>query len=265
MDPGKANEYLDEYLAEIEELMELSYKEGNEKKADLDSRIQGFVNAAFENGKEKGYSSSRSFSAVVMGHVPSESEKQEKYISSLKLMKKHLIRFKEEIGIFSLDKSSEVNFNKMDVLEKLELIFSNFHKVVRQLRSRYNDKETLDVSDEYDVQDLLHAILHIFFLDIRPEEYTPSYAGSHRRMDFLLKPEKTVIEIKMTRKNLGNKEISEQLNDDIATYKKHGDCNILVCFIYDPEGRIRNPIGFESDLSDQSSDELQVKAFIYPK
>jgi REase_DpnII-MboI len=34
----------------------------------------------------------------------------------------------------------------------------------------------MDIKDEYDVQDLLHAILRAFFDDVRPEEFVPSYA-----------------------------------------------------------------------------------------
>ena len=61
---------------------------------------------------------------------------------------------------------------------------------------------TLDVEDEYDVQDLLHALLRLYFKDIRPEEWTPGYAGTSSSMDFLLHPEEIVIEVKKTRKGL---------------------------------------------------------------
>jgi len=59
----------------------------------------------------------------------------------------------------------------------IETICNRFHLVSRQMRARYNNRETLRVADEYDVQDLLHALLRLYFEDIRPEEYTPSYAG----------------------------------------------------------------------------------------
>ena len=40
----------------------------------------------------------------------------------------------------------------------------------------------------------------LYFDDIRAEEWTPSYAGKCARVDFLLKNEKIVIEVKKTRK-----------------------------------------------------------------
>jgi REase_DpnII-MboI len=52
------------------------------------------------------------------------------------------------------------------------------------------------MKDEYDVQDSLHALLKLHFDDVRREEWTPSYAGSQSRMDFLLKREKIVVETK---------------------------------------------------------------------
>lgn len=48
-----------------------------------------------------------------------------------------------------------------------DIIFGNFHDVVKKLKNRYKNRNTLDVKDEYDVQDLLFAILQMFFKDIR--------------------------------------------------------------------------------------------------
>ena len=70
--------------------------------------------------------------------------------------------------------------------QKLEYLIQRFHQVVRQLKHRHDDRETLVIRDEYDVQDLLHALLRTLFDDVRPEEHTPSYAGASSRMDFLL-------------------------------------------------------------------------------
>jgi REase_DpnII-MboI len=56
----------------------------------------------------------------------------------------------------------------------------------------------LAITDEYDVQDHLHALLRLHFDDVREEEWTPSYGGARARMDFLLKRERKVVETKMT-------------------------------------------------------------------
>lgn len=146
----------------------------------------------------------------------------------------------------------------------VEKICSRFHLVARQLRDRHDNRNAFVIVDEYDVQNLLHSLLKIFFDDVRPEEYTPSYAGKASRMDFLLKGYDTVIEVKMTRKGLGAKEIGTQLIEDIARYPKHPECKTLVCFVYDPECICDNPAGVENDLSGKRG-EVEVKVLIVPK
>jgi hypothetical protein len=146
----------------------------------------------------------------------------------------------------------------------LEHICSRFHDVARQLRARHDGRPTLEVNDEYDVQDLMHGLLRLHFVDIRAEEYTPSYASKSSRMDFLLKREALVVEIKMTRAGLGPKELSLQLIDDIERYKAHPDCEGLLCFVYDPAGLIPNARGFESDLR-RDLPPLPVRVLIYPQ
>jgi len=110
---------------------------------------------------------------------------------------------------------------------------------------------------------MLHALLWVHFEDIRPEEWTPSYAGKASRMDFLLKQEQIVIEAKKTRAGLTAKEIGSQLIDDIARYKTHPDCRALVCFVYDPEGLVANPRGLEADL--QRNEPMPVRVYIRPR
>lgn len=137
-----------------------------------------------------------------------------------------------------------------------------FHLVGRRLGSRHGDRSTLEINDEYDVQDLFHSLLHIWFEDIRPEEWTPSYAGANSRVDFLLKNEKIIIEIKKTRKGLRDKQVGEELIIDSQRYRAHPDCGHLVCFVYDPEGKIANPRGLEHDLT--TTDPLPVFVFVRP-
>jgi hypothetical protein len=148
-------------------------------------------------------------------------------------------------------------------LEIIERICNRFHLVAIQLRARHNNRPTLEIENEYDVQDLFQALLKLYFDDIRPEEVSPTCAGSSSRMDFLLMSERTVIEIKKTRRGLAAKEIGEQLIIDIERYKAHPFCKMLVCFVYDPEGRISNPRGIENDLN-RTTDRLTVRVFITP-
>ena len=62
-------------------------------------------------------------------------------------------------------------------LDVVVMLAERLHLVIRQLRERRENRQRLDVKDEYDVQDLFHALLTINFDDIREEEWTPSYGG----------------------------------------------------------------------------------------
>ena len=157
---------------------------------------------------------------------------------------------------------SQLEMNSIDIVRK---ICTRFHIVTKQLRDhRHENRDTIIIEDEYDVQDLLHALLKIFFDDIRPEECTPSYAGKSSRIDFLIKSKKIVIEVKKTRERLKGEQIADQLFIDIERYKKsHPDCEYLFCFVYDPENLISNPIGFEKDINIEHKGEAEV--LICPK
>lgn len=149
---------------------------------------------------------------------------------------------------------------EIDSINIVRKICSQFHIVAKQLGYyRYENRNTITITDEYDVQDLLHALLKIFFDDVRSEEYTPSYAGGSSRIDFLIKSEKIAIETKKTRKGLKGKQIADQLFVDIERYKKsHPSCKYLFCFVYDPENLIQNPIGFEKDINEKHKGEAEV-------
>ena len=158
------------------------------------------------------------------------------------------LRAKVKEGIIQPDSLVKHNENTYD----LYVLLDKFTSVVRQLRTRHENRETLLVEDEYDVQDLLHALLRLYFDDIRHEEWTPSFAGASARMDFLLKNEQLVIETKMARKTLTDRKLGAELIEDIAHYKTHSDCKKLLCFVYDPSGILSNPIGIMNDLNSQN-------------
>lgn len=152
----------------------------------------------------------------------------------------------------------------VDAVANVERLCERFHSVAREVRARHADRPTLSVDDEYDVQDLFKGLLRIFFDDVRPEEWTPSYAGAAARMDFLMKRERVVLETKMARKGLDAKKLGEELLVDIGRYGAHQDCETLVCFVYDPSGWIRNPAAIEGDLSKRHG-RLNVRVLIRPR
>jgi hypothetical protein len=123
----------------------------------------------------------------------------------------------------------------------LAQLWKRFHVVARQLRSRREARPTLNVHDEYDAQDLLHALLFIQFEDVRAEDRSRGEEDPD---------------------GLGAKELGTQLIDDIGRYQSHPDRRALVCFVYDPEGLVANPRGLEADLSRDAP--FPVRVYIRP-
>ena len=107
---------------------------------------------------------------------------------------------KEEVKEKNEEKSKSSSENSPESSTSPEAkviqICERFHRSASKLEDRYDNRPTIEVGDEYDVQDLLHALLVTEFVDVRSEEYSPSHAGSAPRIDFLLKDEEIGIEVK---------------------------------------------------------------------
>jgi hypothetical protein len=152
-----------------------------------------------------------------------------------------------------------------DVEEVIDPIVRGLRNAMHPLTHRRKGSTALTFSNEYDVQDLLHALLRPWIRDIRPEEFTPSYAGSSTRMDFLLPAHELVIETKIVRDKLHGKKIGDELTIDTAHYKAHPKCKRLWCVVYDPQHFLTNAEGLKNDLEgEQKSKEgiVDVKVFV---
>lgn len=214
---------------------------------------------------------SRDSGAVIQGpHIPAHLYYQaEAYVSKLRCqavgdflrLSERLLR---QVQAKLPTVQPAVQSNVAGAADLATFICKRFHLAAKQLQQRQRAKAPFEISDEYDVQDLLHALLRLHFDDVRPEEWTPSCAGKSSRMDFLLKQERIVIETKLTREKLGTAEVSDELIIDVAHYKEHPDCSMLVCLVYDPDGRIKNPRGFEVDIARLSSPDMREVCIITP-
>ena len=137
--------------------------------------------------------------------------------------------------------------------ELLQRLLRGLPRAMHPLAYRRKDARSLLFESEYDIQDLLHSQLRPWVADIRPEEFTPSYAGSATRMDFLLPAHRLVIEVKRIRDKAHAARVGDELIVDIEHYHRHPDCARLWCAVYDPRMLVRNPAGMVSDLEDNRS------------
>jgi hypothetical protein len=117
------------------------------------------------------------------------------------------------------------------------------------IRTRHGGRNTLALGDEYDYQDLYRGLLRLFFDDVQPEEWVPSYAGATSRVDFVLRGLGVAIELKVATATLGARQVGEQLLIDIGRYHAINGIRHLVCLVFDVGHFVDNPRGLESDLS----------------
>jgi hypothetical protein len=133
-------------------------------------------------------------------------------------------------------------------LDTLEEVFRRLPVALAVLRQDVRGRPGTAVNDEYDLQRIVHAVLCLHHLDVRPEEYGPSRAGAHPRLDFLLKDERIAVETKMTRSSLGPRRLGDELAQDILRYRAHDHADAYFALVYDPEKHILNASGFEKDF-----------------
>lgn len=108
------------------------------------------------------------------------------------------------------------------------------------------------INDEYDMQDIFHAYLSLFFDDIVPEERMPKVADSASIIDFFLKDSGIGIELKLTGSGKTKKDFKKELIQDMTDYQALPGINQLVFFIYDPGKVVDHPKLFEQELERSS-------------
>jgi len=178
-------------------------------------------------------------------------------------MKKIIMEVNLVLSDYIQDKLS--NFKKAPLETPLMKIFNNFHLVAKNLEDRYNNRSTIYINDEYDMQDLLNALLKIEFNIIKKEEYNPSFANKNSRIDFFFRLENIGIEVKKVRDKNHSKNLSNEIIDDKAKYNNNKEITELYFFIYDPNTFLLNREEFILDLESDTPEQLNsVKIIIKP-
>ncbi|MDD5700102.1 MAG: hypothetical protein PHH00_02830 [Candidatus Nanoarchaeia archaeon] len=105
---------VENYLREVDELSKKSYKEGNDEKEQLYTKIKGFVQGTFKDDDKKleGLRKARPLSAMFFGRIETEKEEQEKYLLHLRGIKNNLLAFKEELELIDSSEVSIKNFQE---------------------------------------------------------------------------------------------------------------------------------------------------------
>jgi hypothetical protein len=121
--------------------------------------------------------------------------------------------------------------------------------VERILKDRGHDRAPFLIENEYDLQDLLFALLRSAFDDAQREVWTPKQAGSAKRIDMVIPSADALIETKFVRDKAHGKQVANELRVDFESYHGHEHCRNLIAVCLDPGRHIIDPAQFERDLS----------------
>jgi hypothetical protein len=166
---------------------------------------------------------------------------------------------------FESPKAEAITRKPSSVHDLLLTLIRGLPRAMHPLTHRRRGAVPLTFQSEYDIQDLLHALLRPWVADIRPEEFTPSYAGSSTRMDFLLPAHRLVLELKLVRDRQHGRKIGDELIIDIEHYRRHPVCATLWCIVYDPGNCLPNAAGLVGDLEGERATpdgKVHVRVFV---
>ena len=129
-----------------------------------------------------------------------------------------------------------IGYCEYSATETVIHILNNFSNSIKRITNdRYNSRLGLQIIDEYDVQDILFALLKGFFDDLEREDPVTKLAGKSSRIDLNIRSQGIMIEVKMIKdKDKDHKKFIDELKIDIINYSAWDDLRELILFIYDP-------------------------------
>jgi hypothetical protein len=131
-----------------------------------------------------------------------------------------------------------------DAIDLLDRLLRRLPRVGRELGRR--ERAPLVVRDDRDLDDLVRALLPVYFDDVRPEARTPPYSPTTRTA-FFLADYGAIVVSHLVGRGVAEADLAARLEEEMAEYKNRG--RALVVFVYDPEGRLPDPHRLEAQWS----------------
>lgn len=214
------------------------------------------------------YSREMECSEKILSEIRVRSHFVENEYSEIDSIKSIKNAVKDVLNIFSHCSNTDGKyFSSKETRKIVERILQNFPLFVKTMyreefhkRSTFSQERLQDIQicNEYDVQHILYAIFRTIFPEIRREvNFDNGYGGM--RPDLFLEDWNIVIEVKCTRPNMTEKQLTEELGADAFHYKSP----ILYLFIYDKECIIKNPEAYKNAFRrTYTQDKKEVQAII---
>jgi len=139
---------------------------------------------------------------------------------------------------------------EIDTVEKLiKLLRSDwFMSVVGYFKNHRTSSPYANITDEYQVQDLIYCLALSLIPDLQYEDpqYKNTGALTSTRIDFYSVEQKLFLEIKFANSTHTAKKVEAEISEDIVKYGKQLTFSTLIFFIYCADGyTFPNPREFE--------------------
>ncbi|MCJ1700500.1 hypothetical protein MT356_12300 [Rathayibacter festucae] len=247
-DEDPPHDFTADRLFDVDEIIENRYGSEYVKHPKMMSLFR--ANGKFVRSSLTGLAEAEAFGKQEYGKCErSAAEKTDHIASIVILLLRGALRTANSVGLVKFSGSH------LDAVKTVVALGERFRYVERELAHRHDAQPTIEIKNEYDAQDLYRALLKVFFEDVRPEDYVPTYAGASSRIDFVLPDFALAIELKYTRPSMTAKSLGEELAIDRSRYLSRSDVRHLVCLIFDHNGLIRNPRGLEKDIENTARGE----------
>ncbi len=110
------------YTAQIDTLLEISASDGEREKTQLETRIKGFVRAAFKDDDKKIQDIEKDQNSRKSQYSRGQRSKQQWYVIDLEVLKDHLLIYKEELELVNKLKRTNENSDQTHSIERGQLL-----------------------------------------------------------------------------------------------------------------------------------------------
>jgi REase_DpnII-MboI len=121
-------------------------------------------------------------------------------------------------------------------VELIVKLCSRLKQAARALGDRQHKKPGFDITDEYDIQDLVHALLRAYFKYPVRENPLPKVAGAvSTRADLCIEQLGVIIELKHVKSPTDQGRIEKDIAEDLVFYSSWTSLRTLIFVIYNSE------------------------------
>lgn len=154
-------------------------------------------------------------------------------------------------ALTKLETSTPLVANTLPSVNQVISILHQFPDVVSRFTYRRKGKTPVEITDEYDVQDFVYAMLKGPFPTLQYENPNTKVGINSSVADFTIDDLGLFIETKFISTKGRERSIQDECKQDMVSYTQQAGCTKIIFFIYDPEKCIDNEYAFRNGLGNK--------------